>query len=81
MTVKEALIGMLQRSGYDTVTACEIASEMVAEARTLAPGGTVTLTAPNGETVTVRKRNPEAERIAHDMGYAGSRDYQQDMED
>jgi hypothetical protein len=37
-TVKETLVRALQRAGYDTITACELASAKVAELQASPPG-------------------------------------------
>ena len=36
--VKEQIIAILQKQGFDTITACEIATGLVAELRAKAPG-------------------------------------------
>ena len=51
---KEPIIAALQRSGYDTITACEEASRVLAEARTeLRPGQSRIYAAPTGESFTI----------------------------
>ena len=38
MTVKEALVTELQKAGYDTVTACELAHTYIQELKAKPPG-------------------------------------------
>ena len=36
--IKEQIIAILQKQGFDTITACEIATSLIAELHTQVPG-------------------------------------------
>ena len=54
MSVKDRLITTLRQAGFSFVTACELATEKLREARALPPGGAVTF-ACGDRVFTLRK--------------------------
>lgn len=53
--IKEKLVLSLQRAGYDTFTACELADDKIAELKHLPSGTKTTFTAGQDEYTIIRK--------------------------